>query len=89
MTSPHPRSTDGADAEAVGTPCVDGAPLSAVDVARNLASAAAARDRLRCAVYAIAAHADSVDECRELLAMLGIDLDAVRAIRTNTDNRVA
>jgi hypothetical protein len=36
-------------------------------------------------VYAIASHARDADECRELLAMAGVDLDIVRDIRSDDD----
>ncbi len=77
--APSPQSA--LSLEHVGTPCVDGAPLTAEDVARIGAAAQAQRAALRGAMYAIASSSRDAIECERFLEMLGIDLDAARRLR--------
>jgi hypothetical protein len=68
--------------EEVGTPCVDGSPLTALDVERIDAATRVQLATLRGALYAVAGSARDAHECRVFLDMVGIDLDTVRRLRT-------
>lgn len=67
--------------EPVGTPCVDGQLLSADDVAKINAMMTAQRDRLQRAIRVIGAYSHDAGDCRQLLDIVGIDLNTVRELR--------
>lgn len=65
----------------VGTMSVDGTPISQADLARIQAEEQLHAHQQRAAVKVVAAASNDVDDCRTLLAMLGLDHDVVVAAR--------
>jgi hypothetical protein len=71
----------GIQAEAVGTPCIDGTALSPADVQRAAQRVEVERETMRRAIYAVAGHANNAQECRNLFDMIGLDRASVVAAR--------
>jgi hypothetical protein len=65
----------------LGAKSIDGTPISRADVARMEAEEALHAQWQRKAVLVVAATAHDAIECRELLAMLGLDSQIVREAR--------
>lgn len=70
-----------AEPEPVGTPCVDGQLLSVDDVEKTTARVTAQRAKLLRAIQVIGSFAQDAGDCRQLLEMVGIDLNTVRELR--------
>ncbi len=66
----------------IGTTSVDGTPISHADVARVEAEARLHAEQQRNAVRVVAASSRDVEDCRALLAMLGLDGGTVLEART-------
>ena len=66
----------------IGTTSIDGTPISETDLARIEAEEKLHLDQQRSAVRVVAAGSLDADDCRTLLAMLGLDQEVVRAART-------
>jgi hypothetical protein len=66
----------------VGTMSIDGTPISQADMARLAAEEKLHEEQQRKAARVIAAASLDVDDCRMLLAALGLGPDVVRAART-------
>jgi hypothetical protein len=65
----------------LGAKSIDGTPISQADVARMEAEEALHAEWQRRAVRVVAASAVDADECRELLAMLGLGPQIIREAR--------
>jgi hypothetical protein len=65
----------------IGTMSIDGTPISEADLARIEAEEKLHADQQRGAVRVVAASAIDVDDCRTLLAMLGLDRPIVESAR--------
>jgi hypothetical protein len=65
----------------IGTMSIDGTPISEADLARIAAEEKLHAEQERCAAWVIAGSALDVDDCRTLLSILGLDLEAVAAAR--------
>lgn len=70
----------------IGTMSIDGTPISQADIARMEADEALHAEWQRKAVRVIAASSLNADDCRELLAMLGLDREVLVAAR-NGDSK--
>lgn len=75
------RSLSRSSLDEIGTLCIDGAPLTALDVAHVEAAEQARREALRSSLYAVATASRDAEDCRMIFDMLGIDLEVVRALR--------
>lgn len=71
----------------VGAMSIDGTPISRADVARMEAEEALHAEWQRKAARVIAASSVDAAECRELLAMLGLDTQVVREARRSAPAR--
>jgi hypothetical protein len=65
----------------IGAMAMDGTPISATDVARMEADEELQSDWQRKAVRVVAASAHDVDDCRLLLAILGLDVGVIADAR--------
>jgi hypothetical protein len=65
----------------IGSMSIDGTPISETDLARIEAEEKLHADQQRKAVRVIAGCALDADDCRSLLAMLGLDREVVVAAR--------
>jgi hypothetical protein len=65
----------------IGTMSIDGTPISEADLARIEAEEKLHAEQQRKAVRVVAGGALNADDCRSLLAMLGLDHDVVLAAR--------
>jgi len=65
----------------IGTMSIDGTPISEADLARIEAEEKLHADQQRSAVRVVAASAVDADDCRTLLAMLGLDRPIVESAR--------
>jgi len=65
----------------IGTMSIDGTPISEADLARIEAEEKLHAEQQRKAVRVIAGCALDADDCRSLLAMLGLNRDVVLAAR--------
>lgn len=65
----------------IGTMSIDGTPISEADLARIEAEERLHAEQQRSAVRVVAAGALDAGDCRELLAMLGLDRDVAAAAR--------
>jgi hypothetical protein len=65
----------------LGAMSIDGTPISRADVARMEAEEALHAEWQRKAARVIAASSTDVDDCRELLSMLGLGMQVVRDAR--------
>jgi hypothetical protein len=66
----------------VGTMSIDGTPISQADMARLAAEERLHEEQQRQAARVIAAASLDAQDCRELLAALGLGPEVVRAART-------
>lgn len=71
----------------LGAMSIDGTPISRADVARMEAEEALHAEWQRKAARVIAASSTDADDCRELLAMLGLDAQVVRDARASAPTR--
>jgi hypothetical protein len=71
----------------IGTMSVDGTPISEADLARIEAEEKLHAEQQRSAVRVIAGSALDADDCRALLAMLGLDREVVAAARAECSRR--
>jgi hypothetical protein len=65
----------------IGSMSVDGTPISEADLARIEAEEKLHAEQQRKTVLVVAGCAHDADDCRSLLAMLGLDRDIVSAAR--------
>jgi len=65
----------------IGTMSIDGTPISEADLARIAAEEQLHADQQKSAVRVVAASATDADDCRMLLAMLGLDHEIVASAR--------
>jgi hypothetical protein len=65
----------------IGTMSIDGTPISEADLARIEAEEKLHAEQQKSAVRVVAASATDVDDCRMLLAMLGLDREIVQSAR--------
>jgi len=65
----------------VGQKSIDGTLISAADVARMEAEEALHAEWARKAVWVVAAGANDAADCRQLLAILGLDGEALHTVR--------
>jgi hypothetical protein len=68
-----------------GTTSIDGTPISATDLARIAAEEQLHSEQQRSAVRVVAASALDAEDCRTLLAMLGINPQIVAEARGHTE----
>jgi hypothetical protein len=68
----------------IGSTSIDGTPISETDLARIEAEDALHAEQQRGAVRVVAASSLDADDCRTLLAMLGLDREIVAAARAKT-----
>jgi hypothetical protein len=68
----------------IGTMAIDGTPISQADVARMEADEALHAEWQRKAVRVVAASAVDADDCRMLLAILGLDRHVIAEARGAT-----
>jgi hypothetical protein len=73
----------------IGTMSIDGTPISEADLARIEAEEKLHAEQQRKAVRVVAGCALDADDCRSLLAMLGLDREIVLAARGQTTHRPA
>jgi hypothetical protein len=71
----------------IGSMSVDGTPISEADVARIEAEEKLHAEQQRCAVRVVAGSAHDADDCRMLLAALGLERDVVLAARAMSTGR--
>lgn len=71
----------------IGTMSIDGTPISGADMARIEAEEKLHAEQQRKAVRVVAGCALGADDCRSLLAMLGLDRDVVLAARGQAAGR--
>jgi hypothetical protein len=73
----------------IGSMSIDGTPISQADIARMEADEALHADWQRRAVRVIASSANDADDCRTLLAMLGLDGKVAVDARRNSAHKPA
>jgi hypothetical protein len=73
----------------IGTMSVDGTPISQADLARIEAEERLHAEQRRAAVRVIAGCATDAEDCRGLLAMLGLGREVVAAARNRVDRSAA
>ena len=71
----------------IGTLSIDGTPISEADLARIEAEEKLHAEQQRKTVRVVAGSALNAEDCRSLLAMLGLDRDTVLAARGKTGAR--
>ena len=71
----------------VATMSMDGTPISQADISRMAEEERVHGERQRGAARVVAAASTDVEDCRTLLAMLGLDDDVVRAARQPSADR--